>query len=164
MVPSLNSPMVLLVLLALCSTQPVTAFAADGGMTMLEVEMAEKGSFSYASLSEDKMELLFKKFLLTYSREVKHCQICQCPSVALQYSTEVTPCTSFHPSTPHLRSRRSDTSSLKRPWSKSTLLTVPKKRTTALQYSASLNSPISLQRSFMINTSVPCYPVDTRES
>ena len=164
MVPSLNSPMVLLVLLALCSTQPAKAFAADGGMTMLEVEMAEKGSFSYASLPEDKMEILFKKYLLTYSREVKHCQICQCPSVALQYSTEVTPRTSFHPSMRQLRSGRSDTSSLKKPWLKSTLLTVLKKRTTARQYSASLKPPISLQRSFTINTSVPCYPLDMRDS
>ena len=76
MVSALNSPVVLLLLLAFSSTQPATAFLADGGMTMLEVEMAERGSFSYVSLPESRMKQLFEKYLTTYSRQVKQCQIC----------------------------------------------------------------------------------------
>ena len=43
---------------------------------MLEVEMAERGSFSYVSLPESRMKQLFEKYLTTYSRQVKQCQIC----------------------------------------------------------------------------------------
>ena len=40
-------------------------------MTMLEVEMAEKGTFSYASVSESDMEVLFEQFIFKYSRKVR---------------------------------------------------------------------------------------------
>lgn len=59
-----------LLVLVLTSSQSARALKADGGMTMLEVEMAEKGSFSYASLPESGMELLFEEYLLKYSRKV----------------------------------------------------------------------------------------------
>ena len=73
MVSSLISPAVLFLLLAVSSTQSATAFLADGGMTMQEVEMAERGSFSYVSLPESRIEQLFEKYLATYSREVRQC-------------------------------------------------------------------------------------------
>ena len=61
----------LLLVLALMSSQSGVALGAGGGMSMLEVKMAEQGSFSYVSLPESGKELLFEKYLLTYSREVK---------------------------------------------------------------------------------------------
>ena len=59
-----------LLLLVLTSTQPVRALKANGGMTTLELEMAKKGTFSYASLPESDMEVLFENFMVKYSRKV----------------------------------------------------------------------------------------------
>ena len=63
-------PQVLVFLLAVISNQSAKALKADGGMTMLELELAEQGSFPYVSLPESGKEILFEKFLQTYSREV----------------------------------------------------------------------------------------------
>ena len=60
----------LLLVLALTSTQSARALKANGGMTTLELEMAEKGIFSYASLPESDMEVLFENFIVKYSRKV----------------------------------------------------------------------------------------------
>ena len=64
---------VLAFLLALISNQQAKALKADGGMTVMEIEMAEQGTFPYMPLPESGKEKLFEKFLLTYSREVIHC-------------------------------------------------------------------------------------------
>ena len=64
----------LLLVIALTSSQYVRALKADGGMTLLEVEMAEKGSFSYASLPESGVEKLFEQYVLEYGRKVKYHQ------------------------------------------------------------------------------------------
>ena len=64
---------ILVFLLALRSNQQAKALKADGGMTVIGIEMAEQGTFPYVSLPESGKEKLFKKFLLTYSREVIHC-------------------------------------------------------------------------------------------
>ena len=64
---------VLVFLLAAGSYQPSKALKTDGGMTMLEIEMAEQGSFPYVSLPESGKEMLFEKFLRAYSREVIYC-------------------------------------------------------------------------------------------
>ena len=64
--------LLLLVALALTSSQSARAAKSNGGgMTMLEVEMAEKGTFSYASVSESDMEVLFEQFIFKYSRKVR---------------------------------------------------------------------------------------------
>ena len=60
-------------LLALRSNQQTKALKADGGMTVMEIEMAEQGTFPYVSLPESDKERLFEKFLLTYSHQVIHC-------------------------------------------------------------------------------------------
>lgn len=39
-------------------------------MTTLELEMAEKGTFSYASLPESDIKMLFEDFMVQYSRKV----------------------------------------------------------------------------------------------
>ena len=64
-----------LLVLALTTSQSVRALNTDGSMTTLELEMAEKGSFTYASLPESGMEQLFEEYLLKYSRKVKCRQI-----------------------------------------------------------------------------------------
>lgn len=63
---------ILAFLLALRSNQQAKALKADGGMTVMEIEMAEQGTFPYVPLPESGKEKLFEKFLLTYSREVIH--------------------------------------------------------------------------------------------
>jgi hypothetical protein len=60
----------LLLVLALASTQSARALKANGGMTTLELEMAEKGTFSYASLPESDIKMLFEDFMVQYSRKV----------------------------------------------------------------------------------------------
>ena len=60
----------LLLVLALTSIQSARALKANGGLTTLELEMAEKGTFSYASLPESDMEVLFENFIVKYSRKV----------------------------------------------------------------------------------------------
>ena len=60
----------LLLVLTLTSTQSARALKANGGLTTLELEMAEKGTFSYASLPESDMEELFENFIAKYSRKV----------------------------------------------------------------------------------------------
>ena len=73
--PSSPAPVawrLLLVVLALTSIQSTRAVKANGGgMTMQEVEMAAKGLFSYASVSESDMEVLFEQFVFKYSRKVR---------------------------------------------------------------------------------------------
>ena len=64
---------VIVFLLALRSNQQARALKADGGMTVMEIEMAEQGTFPYAALPESGKERLFEKFLLTYSHKVIHC-------------------------------------------------------------------------------------------
>lgn len=64
---------ILAVLLALKSNQQAKALKADGGMTVMEIEMAEQGTFPYVPLPESGKERLFEKFLLTYSLKVIHC-------------------------------------------------------------------------------------------
>ena len=64
---------VLVFVLALRSNQQAKALKADGAMTVMEIEMAEQGTFPYVSLPESGKEKLFKKFLLTYSRKVIRC-------------------------------------------------------------------------------------------
>ena len=61
----------LLLVLAIRSNQSARALEVRGGMTTLEVEMVERGSFLYASLPESGKKLLFEKYLLKYSRKVK---------------------------------------------------------------------------------------------
>jgi hypothetical protein len=61
----------LLLVLALTSSQSARALTANGGMTTLEMEMAEKGTFSYATVSESDMEALFEQFMFKYSRKVR---------------------------------------------------------------------------------------------
>ena len=60
----------LLLVLALTSIQSARALKVNGGMTTLEQEMAEKGTFSYASVPESDMEVLFEQFIVKYSRKV----------------------------------------------------------------------------------------------
>ena len=62
--------LLLLLVLALTSTQSARALKANGGMTTLELEMAEKGTFSYASLPESDIKMLFEHFIVQYSRKV----------------------------------------------------------------------------------------------
>ena len=62
----------LVFLLALRLNQQAKALKTDGGMTVMEIEMAEQGTFPYVSLPESGKERLFKKFLLTYSHKVIH--------------------------------------------------------------------------------------------
>ena len=63
-----------LLVLAVASSQSARALKANGGMTMHEMEMAEPGSFSYASLPESDMEELFQEFLLKYEKKVNYSQ------------------------------------------------------------------------------------------
>ena len=72
--PALMAWRLLFLVLALTSCQSAKALNADGSMTMLELEMAEKGSFSYASLPESGMEQLFEEYLAKYLRKVNHTQ------------------------------------------------------------------------------------------
>jgi hypothetical protein len=60
----------LLLVLALTTIQSARALKVNRGMTTLELEMAEKGTFSYASLPESAMEVLFEQFVVKYSRKV----------------------------------------------------------------------------------------------
>ena len=41
---------------------------------MLEMEMAEQGSFSYSELPESDMEELFQEYLLKYNKKVNYSQ------------------------------------------------------------------------------------------
>jgi hypothetical protein len=75
MIFALNPPApvtwrLLVLVLALTSSQSASALNADGGMTMLELEMAKKGTFSYASLPESGMEKLFADYELEFGRKV----------------------------------------------------------------------------------------------
>ena len=63
----------LVFLLALRLNQQAKALKTDGGMTVMEIEMAEQGTFPYVSLPESGKRRLFEKFLLTYSHKVIHC-------------------------------------------------------------------------------------------
>ena len=64
-----------LLVLALTACHLGQALHADGGMTTQELEMAERGTFSYTSLSESEMELLFEKYTVKYKRVVRHRQL-----------------------------------------------------------------------------------------
>lgn len=63
-----------LLVLAVASSQSARALKANGGMTMLEMEMAEQGSFSYSELPESDMEELFQEYLLKYNKKVNYSQ------------------------------------------------------------------------------------------
>lgn len=60
-----------LLVLVLTSCRLASALHADGGMTTQELEMAEKGTFSYTSLSHSDTELLFENYCRKYNRNVR---------------------------------------------------------------------------------------------
>lgn len=60
-----------LLVLVLTSCHLASALHADGGMTTQELEMAERGTFSYTSLSESDTELLFENYCRKYNRNVR---------------------------------------------------------------------------------------------